>query len=221
MTSDHPEPNDEIVRGDGLHPPSQFARIDEDDDSLFYEYPRKLVHIEASTIQAVSELYAELLPSNGGHILDLMSSWRSHLPRSYRPQRVVGLGMNAEEMAENPQLTEHLVKDLNLDPRLPFPDNQFDAAVCTVSVQYLVHPLLVFQEVHRVLRSGGPFIVSFSNRCFPTKAVALWYSSGDKEHRAIVRSYFQASASWTGLRSADRSPKSAGDPLYEVWALKA
>ena len=210
----------ELPRGDGLFPPPYFARMDESDDTLFYAYPRKLVHIDDFAIAAVCKLYEELLPK-GGRLLDLMSSWRTHLPAGFDAQHVVGLGMNREEMEENPQLDSYVVHDLNREPRLPFADSQYDGAMCAVSVQYLLHPVLVFQEVCKVLRPGAPFIVTFSNRCFPTKAVACWQSSSDAQHLALVRSYFEAAAGWEEPAAEDRSSGIEGDPLYAVWARKA
>src|SRR5438477_4026317 len=106
---------------------SPFARMDPTDDATFYAFARKVVHIDDGAIDALRRRYAELLPA-GGRILDLMSSWRSHLPDSTKGP-VIGLGMNAEEMADNPQLAEVVVHDLNRDPRLPFPDAHFDAVV--------------------------------------------------------------------------------------------
>jgi SAM-dependent methyltransferase len=158
-----------------------------------------------------------VLPA-GGRLLDLMSSWRSHLPEGFRFREVVGLGLNAEEMVDNPQLTRSLVHDLNRDPRLPFGNDEFDAAMCAVSVQYLTDPLQVFREVHRVLRPGAPFVVSFSNRCFPTKAIAVWLGTTDRQHVALVRAYFEAGGGWTDVTEEDRSPGDDADPLYAVWA---
>jgi SAM-dependent methyltransferase len=208
----------EPIRGDGLLPPSAFARDDETLDGKFYGYPRKVVHIDDGAIAALGRLYAALLPTDG-RLLDLMSSWRSHLPQGFRTSSVVGLGLNAEEMAENPQLVSHVIHDLNRDPRLPFPDREFHGAMCAVSIQYLVHPVRVFREVCRVLQPGAPFVVAFSNRCFPTKAVAVWLDSSDQRHLALVRAYFEAAGGWTDLRAEDRSPGD-GDPLYAVWARK-
>ena len=150
-------------------PDSDFQRPDNSDDSQFYVAPRKVVHIDEGAINALREQFALLLPP-GGIYLDLMSSWRSHLPDSLKPARVIGLGMNAEEMRDNPQLSRHVVHNLNVDPTLPFEDAAFDAAFCTVSVQYLTQPVAVFREVNRVLKPGAPFIVSFSNRCFPDQS---------------------------------------------------
>ena len=192
--------------------PEGFARIDPSDDRLFYAVERKVVHIEAGAIDALRRLYADVLPP-GGAILDLMSSWRSHLPDDAGLGPVTGLGMNTAEMADNPQLDRFVVHDLNAEPRLPFEDGSFDAVVCAVSVQYLVRPVEVFADVARVLRPDGPVVVSFSNRCFPTKAVALWLRSGSDGHRALVRGYLEAA----GFSAVDdREVPSPDDPLYVV-----
>ena len=142
--------------------PRYFRRQDESPDPLFYVEPRLTVHIDDTAIVAVTETYRELLPA-GGTILDLMSSWRSHLPNDVPFARVVGLGLNEVEMADNPRLDEYAVHDLNADAVLPFEDASFDGAVCTVSVQYMTRPVETFREVNRVLRPGAPFIVTFSN----------------------------------------------------------
>jgi SAM-dependent methyltransferase len=152
--------------------PDAFRRSDESDDQVFYDFPRLTVHIDDSAILAVGEIYGSRI-SAGAAILDLMSSWRSHLPENLHPGRVVGLGLSRPEMEDNPALTDIVVHDVNREPRLPFVDRTFDAAVMTVSVQYLVHPIEIFAEVGRTLRPGAPFIVTFSNRMFPTKAVAI------------------------------------------------
>jgi SAM-dependent methyltransferase len=205
--------------GDGLYPPDAYAREDESGDDRFYGFPRKVVHIDDGAVAALGRLYGEVLPA--GRLLDLMSSWRSHLPAGGRADEVVGLGMNAEEMADNPQLTKSIVHDLNREPRLPFGDGEFHGAMCAVSIQYVLHPIQVFREVRRVLRPGAPFVVSFSNRCFPTKAVAVWLGTSDVQHRMLVRSYFEAAGGWGDVADEDRSPEGNGDPLYAVWARAA
>ena len=48
----------------------------------------------------------------------------------------------------------------------------------------------VFREVHRVLRPGGHFVLSFSNRMFAPKAVGIWRDSGDSQHVWTVAAYF-------------------------------
>ena len=208
------------VRGDGLLPATAYTRDDESPDERFYDVPRKVVHIDDDAIAALGGLYAEVLPT-GGRLLDLMSSWRSHLPSGFRAAEVVGLGLNAEEMADNPQLTRHVVHDVNREPRLPFDDAWFDGATCAVSIQYVTHPLRLLREVGRVLCPGAPFVVSFSNRCFPTKAVAVWLDTTDEQHLTLVRAYFEAAGGWTDVTSEDRSPGGDANPLYAVWARRA
>lgn len=211
----------ELVPGDGLFPPAAYTRDDESIDTEFYSWPRKVVHIDDGAIAALGRLYAEVLPAGGGRLLDLMSSWRTHLPDGFKVHEVIGLGLNAEEMADNPQLTSHVVHDLNREPRLPFADETFDGAMCAVSIQYMTHPVLVFRDVRRVLRPGAPFVVAFSNRCFPTKAVAVWLESSDRHHVMLVRSYFEAAGGWIELKDEDRSLDDDSNPLYAVWARRA
>lgn len=199
--------------------PELFRKYDPSSDFLFYQSPRKVVHIHDGAIRAVTQLYRELLPP-GGAILDLMSSWRSHLPSEVKFSRVAGLGMNADEMRDNPQLTDFVVHSLNDDPTLPYQDGEFDAAVCCVSVQYLQQPFEVFAEVRRILKPGAPFALTFSNRCFPTKAVNLWHQTDDQGHVQIVSLYFKMSGSWRDITAQNRSPR-RGDPLYAVWAFAA
>jgi SAM-dependent methyltransferase len=202
-------------------PQGFFQREDEASDSDFYSVPRKVVHIDEGAMAACRDLYAELLPA-AGEILDLMSSWRSHLPDTGGDRRVVGLGMNAEEMADNPQLAEFVVHDLNAQVRLPFDDSRFDGAVCSVSIQYMTRPLETLREVQRVLAAGAPFVVTFSNRCFPTKAIAAWRSVGDEDHKRLVQLYFARSGGWDDIKAETRLGGMPGvrDPLYAVWARK-
>jgi SAM-dependent methyltransferase len=199
-------------------PPDYFRRQDDSDDSGFYVAPRKVVHIDDQAIETLGDVLVRTLPRTGVY-LDLMSSWRSHLPPALKPTQVVGLGMNGEEMADNPQLSEYVVQNLNRNPALPFEDRQFDAVICTVSVQYLTRPIDVFAEVYRVLRPGGAFVVSFSNRCFPTKAVNIWLRMNDTQHLALVTRYFELSGAWAGLY-AEQHVAPMTDPLYAVSARK-
>lgn len=202
-------------------PSDYFRRYDDSDDRNFYIYPRLVAHIDDPARDAVAQLFREELPV-GGRILDLMSSYVSHLPPEVDYSEVVGLGLNEEELRNNEQLSSHLTQDLNLDPRLPFEDAAFDAAVCTVSVQYLTQPVAVFAEVGRVLRPGAPFVVSFSNRCFPSKAVHIWVNSGDKDHLALVKRYFELAGNFGDIRALDRSPRRwLSDPLYAVVGRRA
>ncbi|MEE9149217.1 MAG: methyltransferase domain-containing protein [Candidatus Tectomicrobia bacterium] len=202
--------------------PEHFARLDEASDPLFYDMPRKVVHIDDAAIVAVKEFFLEVLPPHGV-VLDLMSSWRSHWPASLPKQRLVGVGLNAVEMEENPDLDDFLVHDVNATPRLPFEDDIFDAAVITVSVQYLTNPIAVFRDVHRLLKPGGVFAVIFSNRMFPTKAVAIWRTLNDQQHAELVAAYFHHAGNFVDLDFQNRTPPAATytDPVYVVIARKA
>ena len=196
--------------------PDFFRRIDESDDEEFYRWPRRVVHIDDPAIATVGSIYASRIAPRSA-ILDLMSSWRSHLPDSLQLSRVTGLGLNEEEMRDNPALTEIVVHNVNRLPRLPFADQIFDAAVMTVSVQYLTHPVEVFTDVGRILRPGGAFIVTFSNRMFPTKAVALWQGANEGQRVMIVRSYFAQSGAFERIEAIDRSdPDEQSDPVWAV-----
>lgn len=199
--------------------PEHFARFDEGDDAEFYRVPRLVHHIDERAVAAAEAFYTDLLPA-GGHILDLMSSWVSHLPGGGHFASVTGLGMNAEELAANPLLSRRIVHDLNREPTLPFATGEFDGAVVTVSVQYLVRPVEVFAEVGRVLKRGAPFAVTYSNRCFPTKAIAAWQALDDASHADLIGLYFRLSGRFTPARAFDLSPPPRGssDPLYAVVA---
>ncbi len=196
-------------------PAGFFHRSDPSPDAQFYAFDRLVTHIDARAIAAVGTLYEHL--GLTGRVLDLMSSWISHFRTP--PAHLTVLGMNANELAANEAATERVVRDLNADPSLPFADGSFDAAVCCVSVDYLVQPIEVFREVHRVLAPGGLFVCTFSNRCFPTKAIAGWLRTDDEGHVAIVSEYFRRSGGWAEPEAALCTPPyTPGDPLYAVWA---
>jgi SAM-dependent methyltransferase len=171
-------------------PPGAFDRLDEENDAAFYEAPRLVYHIDDHAVAALTGLYRAVLPA-GGVLLDLMSSWVSHLPPDIDYAEVIGFGMNAAELAANPLLGRRFVQDLNRHPSLPLPDNSVDAAMICVSIQYLQQPLMVLREVARVLRPGSPVVISFSNRCFWTKAVAVWRALDDAGHARLVELYLR------------------------------
>jgi SAM-dependent methyltransferase len=198
--------------------PAQLCRrLDESEDELFYQNPRFVVHIDDHAMADVSEIYQKFLPKHG-EILDLMSSWRSHLPQTLEPKRVVGLGLNRAEMADNPALTDIVIHNVNRHPKLPFEDAAFDGTVMTVSVQYLTHPIEVFAEVGRVLRLGSPFIVTFSNRMFPTKAIALWQMANENQRPEIVKQYFVRAMAFERIDVIDHSLR-VGPQSDPIWAV--
>ncbi|XP_059284331.1 uncharacterized protein LOC132037744 isoform X2 [Lycium ferocissimum] len=201
-----------------------FQRFDESSDTLFYEMPRFVTHIDDQAIAALTKYYSEVLPSSnspGVAILDMCSSWVSHYPAGYKQERIVGMGMNEEELKRNPVLTEYVVQDLNINPKLPFEDNTFDVITNVVSVDYLTKPIDVFKEMSRVLKPGGLAIMSFSNRCFFTKAISIWTSTGDADHVMIVGSYFHYAGGFEPPQAVDISPNPGrSDPMYIVYSRK-
>lgn len=207
--------------------PDAFAREDESPDGDFYAKPRKLIHVDAVCARRIQALYRTVLPENA-RVLDLMAGWRSHLPDTV--QSATGLGMNAEELADNPQLAERVVHDLNRQPVLPFPDASFDAVVCTVSFEYLTQPEKIVAEARRVLKPGGMFVVMLSNRYFPPKVIRLWTQLHPMERMAWIGTLIKAAGFKKvetyverGLkrpkedRYADRLPES--DPLFATWGV--
>jgi hypothetical protein len=211
--------------------PEAFARMDARPDTQFYGEPRYVQHLDTQAIARIQALYARFLKP-GMRVLDLMSSWVSHLPDGIGGLAVTGLGLNAAELERNAGLSARVVHDLNADARLPFADGAFDGAVCTASVEYLIDPLAVFRELARVLKPGAPLIITFSDRWFPTKAIALWGELHAFERMALVIDYFRKSGGFIGLatesirglpRPAD--DKYAGqlpyaDPVFAVWGRR-
>ena len=193
-----------------------FGRMDETSDEEFYRTPRLVTHIDERAIAAVTQLYRALFPA-GGQVLDLMSSWISHLPPEVGYGRVVGLGMNEVELRRNDRLDSYIVQNLNENPKLPFGDAEFDGCGICVSVDYLTRPVEVLREVGRVLKPGSPVVITFSNRCFPTKAVAVWHQLDDRGHVRLVESYLEEAGNFRDVRGLDRSPRRLfSDPLYAV-----
>lgn len=206
-------------------------RQDSRDDSVFYAAPRLVNHLDSLALSHLSALYGRFMRP-GMRILDLMSSWISHLPPQPVPAQVIGLGMNAQELAQNPQLTDTVVQDLNQHTPLPFAAGSFDLVVCTVSIEYLIQPLAVIAEVRRVLAPGGHVVISFSDRWFPTKAIALWSELHPFERLGLVLEYLRRVGGFTGLATEtvqgwprpEADPYSQqllnSDPLYVVYGQR-
>jgi Methyltransferase domain len=195
-------------------PPDAFNKWDVGDDSDFYTQPRFVTHIDDTAIAALTSFYREGLPA-GGVLLDLMSSWVSHLPSDVPYAEVIGHGMNDSELAANPRLGRRFVLDLNRNPRLPLCDSTVDAAMICVSIQYLQQPVAVLREVARILKPGRPLAISFSNRCFPTKAVAIWQAFDDAGHAQLVTLYLQR-AGFADVKARILCDGRASDPLTVV-----
>jgi Methyltransferase domain len=209
--------------------PDQRTKLDDTDDSLFYSEPRFVTHVDEGFIQQLTDLYRDRLQP-GTRILDLMSSWVSHLPEEMVFSHVEGHGLNLAELARNPRFHSYFVQDLNANPKLPFPDADFDAVLNTVSVQYLQYPEAVFVEIYRILKPGGIAIISFSNRMFYQKAIQIWRDSSDASHIKLVKSYFESVAGFSPVEIIARQATvpqflqwmgmGGGDPFYAAIAQR-
>ena len=212
-----------LATGEWPYTNEDMGRLDNYDDSAFYDIPRFVAHIDERAILSLTDFYQEELAAvalrkNGPvDILDLCSSWVSHLPDATDDivpfGRVVGVGMNQEELAANKQLNEYFVQDLNKNPSLSqFEDNSFDAICNVVSVDYLTKPRNIFQEMHRILKPGGIALLSFLNRCFPSKAIGMWLQADDIGRMTIVASYFHYTAKWESIEALDIIPDKLNAP---------
>ncbi|UQN09980.1 methyltransferase domain-containing protein [Deinococcus sp. QL22] len=200
-------------------PAHAFRRVDETGDEAFYAQPRFVTHIDDGAIAAVTDLYRQYFPAQGA-VLDLMSSWVSHLPPEVEYGWIEGLGMNRQELAANPRLTGFTVQNLNENHQLPYESATFDGCGICVSIDYLTQPIKVLREVARVLKPGAPIVITFSNRCFPTKAVQIWHSLDDAGHLALVADFLRQAGGFAGVQMLDCSPtqRRRGDPLFAVVA---
>jgi SAM-dependent methyltransferase len=209
-----------------------FSRLDESDDSIFYATDRFVQHLDSLALSTAEKIIQELVIEETPAILDLMAGWDSHIPPPIQAEKVVGLGLNRNELSRNEALTDWVYHDLNKEPSLPFPDNTFDAVLNVVSVDYITRPLEVFREVGRILKPGGLYLVIFSNRMFEQKAVNIWRQLGEEERVVLVEEFFNRAGIFTSpevfvskgkVRPKDDKYAHLGipsDPIYAVYAEK-
>lgn len=206
-------------------PTFPHSKLDDSDDSLFYAQPRFVTHVDGGFINQLTELYRQRLQPQS-RVFDMMSSWVSHLPEEMEFAHVEGHGLNGAELAENPRLNHYFVQDLNQNQKLPLADEDFEAVINCVSVQYLQHPEVIFAEVYRVLKPGGVAIFSFSNRMFHQKAIAAWRDGTEDDRVELVKSYFRAVPSFGEPEVIIKRSQGfgqwfgSGDPFYAVLAQK-
>lgn len=193
--------------------PNQRTKLDEADDSLFYDYPRFVTHVDDRFIEQLTELYRQRLRP-GSRILDMMSSWVSHLPEDMGFEWVEGHGMNPDELAKNRRLNHYFIQNLNRKPQLPLEDGSFDAVLNAVSVQYLQQPEIIFAEIRRILKPGGIAIFSFSNRMFYQKAIAAWRDGSEAKRVSLVKGYFRSVAGFSEPEVIQRA--SALSPIQQM-----
>ncbi len=208
-----------------------FKREDDNLDSLFYEKTRMVSHVDSEASKTISEIYGNILKP-GMIILDLMSSWESHLPEKIDYKKVIGLGMNKNELTANSMLNDYVVHDLNEQPVLPFESNMFDTVICSLSIEYLIRPFNIFREIARVLKPGGYLVITFSNRWFPPKSISIWKELHEFERTGLVIEYFLESSEFADIhtQSVRGLPRPEddkyfpeqmyADPVYAVWGRK-
>ena len=205
-----------------------FFRTDSSDDGWFYTVPKLVYHIDEPAVASLTQYYRNNI-AGGSDILDICSSWVSHYPLEFPETmgKICATGINPLELQFNDQLTGgYVASDLNVEPRLPYDDNSFDVVTCVVSIDYLIHPIEVLKEVRRVLRPGGKVIISQSNRCFPTKAIAMWLSMNDRQHLELINGFFQYAGGFETPRkafdiTATLPDNGYRDPMFIVEAVKS
>ncbi len=232
MNTAHEQIAKRISRLSPIFDEEAFSRIDSSNDANFYARDRFVDHLDSLALSTVEKIIARLVVEKDPIILDLMAGWDSHIPASLGPAKVIGLGLNENELKANKMLSEQVLHDLNGDPHLPFPDNFFDTVLNTVSVDYMTQPIQVFQEVGRILKPGGLFLVIFSNRMFPQKAVKIWRESSEEERIILVEEFFRASGMFEEtsffVSKGNPRPKDdkyarmnlSTDPVYALYAIK-
>jgi len=210
---------------------SAFSRIDQKNDNEFYQTVRPVHHLDSYARQTVAKLYAQFIKPES-NVLDLMASWESHLPTKLSSVHLSCLGMNEQELSSNHDMNDYIVHDLNQNSTTPYTANSFDAVICTASVEYLINPLDVFNDIHRIVKPGGIFIVTFSNRFFPTKAISQWAEMHEFERVGLVMAYFRKSQwnnsvhsfSTRGRIRPEDDPHfdktQVSDPVFAVWCYK-
>eukprot|EP00560_Eucampia_antarctica_P008982 CAMPEP_0197825324 /NCGR_PEP_ID=MMETSP1437-20131217/2421_1 /TAXON_ID=49252 ORGANISM="Eucampia antarctica, Strain CCMP1452" /NCGR_SAMPLE_ID=MMETSP1437 /ASSEMBLY_ACC=CAM_ASM_001096 /LENGTH=342 /DNA_ID=CAMNT_0043425271 /DNA_START=123 /DNA_END=1151 /DNA_ORIENTATION=- len=205
-----------------------FTRADSNDDGTFYSLPRLVYHIDEPAVSSLTQYYRKNIPPKS-RILDICSSWVSHYPLEFPKtmKRIAGTGINPLELVANDQFGkgDTIARNLNNDPTLPYADGEFDVVTCVVSIDYLIHPIEVLKEVHRVLRPGGKVIISQSNRCFPSKAIGMWLKMNDRQHLELINGYFQYAGGFQPRKAFDITATGEGqngfDPMFIIEAIKA
>eukprot|EP01038_Epipyxis_sp_PR26KG_P006409 gene6409-8822_t len=215
---------------------SNFRRLDESEDNIFYDQPRFVEHIDSNAVKSLIDFHENYINRYFSNkpidIVDICSSWVSHISDKVKTNHFLGVGMNTLELDKNNRLNARIVQDLNKDYKLNIKDNSFDVALIQLSIDYLIHPIEVLKEISRILKPGGILIVSFSNRIFFNKAVALWTGKSDIDHFETIGEYLYFSGGYNepyqgydchtychqlnGVKSMSEN----GDPIYAVVASK-
>jgi len=177
-----------------------FPRINNEKDNIFYNQPRFVNHLDDFAIKKVKSIFSKFLQPNT-KILDLMSGWTSHIPTIFKKNNIVGLGLCNDELKNNKDLSDYIIHDLNLDYHLPFIKNEFNAVICTSSIEYLIQPIEVTKEVVRILKPGGVFIITISDRWFNGKEILIWSELHAFERLGFVLDLYLKCGNFNNLKT--------------------
>ncbi|WP_288261532.1 methyltransferase domain-containing protein [uncultured Prochlorococcus sp.] len=164
----------------------QRKKLDESNDEEFYSYPKFVYHLDANFRQNLSEVYKNEI-ADCATVLDLMSSWDSYLPKGKKYKKVIGHGLNKQELEKNKILNSYWIQNFNLNQEIPLDSGSVDYCLMVAAWQYLQYPENLTNEISRILCNKGKFIIAFSNRAFWHKAPNIWTSSSEEERVKYVR----------------------------------
>ena len=169
------------------HSTDDRGKSDISDDEIFYQQPRFVHHLSDSFRTRLTNLYSEYLLKHY-IILDLMSSWVSHLPPNIRYKKVIGHGLNQAELSSNERLDSFFVKNLNKKQNMPIEDSSIDVGLIVAGWQYLQYPEKISLELSRIIKSDSLLIISFTNRAFWSKSPNIWTYSSEVKRIEYVTS---------------------------------
>ena len=164
----------------------QRQKLDETNDSEFYSTPKFVYHLDTNFRKNLSKLYEEELENNCS-VLDLMSSWDSYLPTNLKYKKVIGHGLNEEELKRNKAFDEYWIQNFNINKKIPLENETIDYCLMVAAWQYLQYPEKIAEEIARILNKNGKFIIAFSNRAFWHKSPNIWTYSNEMERIEYVR----------------------------------
>ena len=164
----------------------QRKKLDESNDEEFYSDPKFVYHLDANFRNYLSSVYKNEIKDNST-VLDLMSSWVSYLPLEKKYKKVIGHGLNKEELERNKTLNSFWVQNFNLSQKIPLESGSVDYCLMVAAWQYLQYPEKLTKEIVRILSNEGKILVSFSNRAFWHKAPNIWTTSTEEERLKYVR----------------------------------
>ena len=164
----------------------QRKKPDESNDEEFYSDPKFVYHLDANFRRYLSNVYKKEISDNST-VLDLMSSWDSYLPEDKKYIKVIGHGLNKQELENNKIFDTYWIQNFNLNQEIPLENKSVDYCLMVAAWQYLQYPENLTKEIARILNDHGKFIISFSNRAFWHKAPNIWTLSNEEERIKYVR----------------------------------